>query len=1087
MEQKYVAFISYRHVDTDSQVAKELHSRIEQYTIPKGLRKDGKKLGKVFRDLEELPASSNLSEDIYRALDNSENLIVVCSRAMTESPWVAREVEYFLQHHSQDKVYTVLVDGEPGEVFPKALLRKTLPDGTVEDVEPLAVDVRTDGKTDRLKKLRREVPRLLAAMIGCPYDALIQRQQRRQRRRLLLGASAVLALALLFSGVMLVKNRQIDAKNRELEQVNQQLQAQKEELQLRESERLSKDAQEWLETGDLGLALPLALEALWNEDGNMPYYGPAENALIASLGIFDDNGEYLLVDTELSQPTPIEHFEISGSGDRLATIDPYGTMYCFDTATGGVAWKWSAEPETIMIVNGDQLLLLEDNRLMAMRFADGELLWQEEYTEQGAAINLRFGKLTPDGKALLCVGEILSADNLTETYVLLKLSTTTGQVENTAYMAQCPSGLSAVAYPYIKIEKLGAVSADGRYLVGCWREVTSSEAAVYHMYLVDLQTFAFREIYSIPVEAYASADEIYSIDIQDSQVYVLRGPQQEESLATAECWDIAAGKQLWQSQCLTEDFVFSAGLLNHCTTFTGKSMGISCGQHLYWLDRQTGQLLMEAELEAEATLFEAQPDSIFQVMLENGRMGFVWANSVGLNTIFPARLWEHTQFALYDGGFLSLPVENGRVGDVANGGAGYTVCLTKNDERKLVVSRSVNAGQHFPEQAAAFHQEDDGSLHPYIWKVGGGKLIMGPISLLSGEAPYQRFVLFDPAKPDQQTSLYAGSQYCAAEDLLFTADGRFCLECEGNGNVRWFDTATGQETLLSERETVELFSAGDTGWIASRYITAAATRYDGVTVAARMEETGLTLWLDGQEQKIAAPDGAVLQTVLENENSRVFSQRLLWVGENGCVVASGLPDTQTLDPAFLWIYDTVTGQWSRLDVQTDLLDVKMAPGKQAHRLVLLDREGIAWVYDTDSGMLLNQVDTIFPQTAIRQLETIEQDRYLLVRTDDKQMAIFDLETAEMVDLRQLESHAHLTAAEDGKGRLYISWQGGGVCLETDGWAVLAQIPDMIGYDATTDQVICKRFGADSFEEELFFKTLPDREELIRIARELLGK
>ena len=291
MEQKYVAFISYRHVPADSKVAKELHSRIEQYTIPKGLRKNGKKLGKVFRDLEELPASSNLSEDIYRALDNSENLIVVCSRAMTESPWVAREVEYFLQHHSQDKVYTVLVDGEPGEVFPKALLRKTLPDGRVEDVEPLAVDVRADGKTDAVKKLRREVLRLLAAMIGCPYDALIQRQQRRQRRRLLLGASAVLTLALLFSGVMLVKNRQIDAKNAELEQANQQLQAQKEELQLREAERLSEDAREWLETGDLGLALPLALEALWNEEGDVPYYGPAESALIASLGIFDDNGE----------------------------------------------------------------------------------------------------------------------------------------------------------------------------------------------------------------------------------------------------------------------------------------------------------------------------------------------------------------------------------------------------------------------------------------------------------------------------------------------------------------------------------------------------------------------------------------------------------------------------------------------------------------------------------------------------------------------------------------------------------------------------------------------------------------------------
>ena len=123
MEQKYIAFISYRHAQLDAAVAKQLHTSIEQFVIPKALRRGEKKLGKVFRDLEELPASSNLSDDIYRALDNSQYLIVICSRAMTQSPWVTREVLYFLEHHDQDNVFTVLVDGEPGEVFPKVLLQ----------------------------------------------------------------------------------------------------------------------------------------------------------------------------------------------------------------------------------------------------------------------------------------------------------------------------------------------------------------------------------------------------------------------------------------------------------------------------------------------------------------------------------------------------------------------------------------------------------------------------------------------------------------------------------------------------------------------------------------------------------------------------------------------------------------------------------------------------------------------------------------------------------------------------------------------------------------------------------------------------
>ena len=52
MEQNYVAFISYRHMELDSAVAKALHTQIEQYVIPKELRKQGKKLGRVFRDLD---------------------------------------------------------------------------------------------------------------------------------------------------------------------------------------------------------------------------------------------------------------------------------------------------------------------------------------------------------------------------------------------------------------------------------------------------------------------------------------------------------------------------------------------------------------------------------------------------------------------------------------------------------------------------------------------------------------------------------------------------------------------------------------------------------------------------------------------------------------------------------------------------------------------------------------------------------------------------------------------------------------------------------------------------------------------------
>ena len=51
-QQRYCAFISYRHQSPDDVIAKALHTAIETYGVPAGIRKKTgkKKLGRVFRD-----------------------------------------------------------------------------------------------------------------------------------------------------------------------------------------------------------------------------------------------------------------------------------------------------------------------------------------------------------------------------------------------------------------------------------------------------------------------------------------------------------------------------------------------------------------------------------------------------------------------------------------------------------------------------------------------------------------------------------------------------------------------------------------------------------------------------------------------------------------------------------------------------------------------------------------------------------------------------------------------------------------------------------------------------------------------------
>jgi len=62
----YDAFISYRHVDRDRRWAEWLIEALERYRVPRALQDQGypPRLRKVFRDVDEAPASSDLTPRI---------------------------------------------------------------------------------------------------------------------------------------------------------------------------------------------------------------------------------------------------------------------------------------------------------------------------------------------------------------------------------------------------------------------------------------------------------------------------------------------------------------------------------------------------------------------------------------------------------------------------------------------------------------------------------------------------------------------------------------------------------------------------------------------------------------------------------------------------------------------------------------------------------------------------------------------------------------------------------------------------------------------------------------------------------------
>jgi len=232
---KYDAFISYRHIEPDFTIAKILHEMIEKFNIPKHLRTvsneensiDYKHAFRVFRDREEL-STKDLSTMIEEAIANSENLIVICSKRTSLSPWCRKEVQLFKKIHGVNNIIPVLIEGEPDEAFIDELknLKATFINSeNVEEeknIELLAADIRPDevkspsfkgyeileySKDPKLNELikksldilkKSEIYRIVASMLNVNYGDLKLRHQERYLKRIIYTSVAASIAMLIF-------------------------------------------------------------------------------------------------------------------------------------------------------------------------------------------------------------------------------------------------------------------------------------------------------------------------------------------------------------------------------------------------------------------------------------------------------------------------------------------------------------------------------------------------------------------------------------------------------------------------------------------------------------------------------------------------------------------------------------------------------------------------------------------------------------------------------------------------------------------------------------------------------------------------
>ena len=372
MSTHYNAFISYKHEKKDSRIAEIVQKNLERYSIPSKIRKATgvKRINRIFRDKNELPTTSNLSDTILEALNNSDYLIVICSTKTKESIWVTREIEFFLRSHTKDKVLTVLVDGEPEEVIPPILLydekivynNMGLPTTVRENLEPLSCDFRMPlGRAKRI-----ELPRLASALIGCTYDDLMNRHRQYVMRRVILASVAAIMLSLLFAGYMFNSRRQVQKSY--------------EESLRNQSIYLANQSDYLMEKYQRMTALQLALEALPKDENDLrPETPEAVGALSRACYAYraysstrvDSDCSYRLSDN-------IKDLTVSDDGRYLAAVDYSGNFavwYLLDFSRVYGGKNKDGRTNDIEFMKDDSLIYYGDTVLHYVDVPKGEEKW----------------------------------------------------------------------------------------------------------------------------------------------------------------------------------------------------------------------------------------------------------------------------------------------------------------------------------------------------------------------------------------------------------------------------------------------------------------------------------------------------------------------------------------------------------------------------------------------------------------------------------------------------------------------------------------------------------------------------------------
>ncbi len=1032
MERKYKAFISYRYLPLQMEVAKAVHRRIEHYTVPKNLRKNSsRKVGLVFRDQDELPIAGSLSANIQTALDNSEFLIVICTPETSGSQWVLREISYFLEHHDHDHVLAVLADGEPDEAFPKQITEIRNEDGEVtEIVEPLAANIAAPTRARRRKLFQTESLRILAALIGCPYDALYRREQRYRFRRLAVASGIVLGLAAAFVGLLLNRNARIQ----------EQLRA----SQINESKALAALAYNSFKNGNYREALSSVLEALPSEDNDRPYVPDAEYTLTRQLSVYGKDGIHY--DQSIDLPSAVSKMLMSHDTRFLATLDAYNMVRVYDTYSGKLLWEKQRERDLdFEYVDALQAVFAGGELLDA---ATGERLWNLEtgyhrsaFSRNGAYMALM---VYTGGKDYLCIADAKTGTTLQSCVLEGALFTTNAL----------------------------AVSDDG-----LWAAVaTASSTQPYGLLQVyDVQN---KRLLTVDDQMTAGVDVVRQLLFMDNGDLMTAYAGTEKEHAGIAIYD--SGKN-WQRRFETKlDLEQSSVYMNgkliiggsiDFLDYSADSIIYGSLKKLYLVDRQSGEITMDLLL----------PDVICGGLLnENDSYGLILENGLITGGISSGILTSDVNMFYSD---LSYSLSKGVIA-----GESYRKGVFAVVNENYMTTITILRWQQGEDMAAVVSDEAKMDLaKARIYASPSGKL-MAAIQYDYTDKVLNCMLWHEMDQAPQYYSVQCDASFSyAPADIALTEDGKLIAE-----DVI-FDLAGGTVSGLTPSgrtaKELELYS-----WQhSSRSVY--DTRDNSVLSATLLhadekELPQLSIWKDGRQLKSVSLPSELYARQLRYSLCAAGSND--WVVLTTTVREEGVPET--VPTAFA--YSIKEDRFTALKHLAREYASVCGLAEKSPLLAAVDENGSILLVNIPDDTVTKTLETGMPSSAVEKLLFAKDDSLLLVMSASGELLIYDVQTGEQLSRayfgdRNFDFHndARFTAmlSADGRQLLLIVndntyTESGIICLETENWNCVGMHISAAHYLPDSNRVIIK-----PSQDSVYYAPFYSREELMAKASAVLNR